>query len=52
MVLEDSRLRGILTDRDIVVRVVAGGLPADRTTVGEICSTLRDEFGTYDAQRA
>ena len=39
VVLEDSRLRGILTDRDIVVRVVAGGLPADRTTVGEICST-------------
>ena len=23
-----------------------------RVTVGEICSTLRDEFGTYDAQRA
>ena len=23
-----------------------------RCTVGEICNTLRDEFGTYDAQRA
>jgi methylmalonyl-CoA mutase, N-terminal domain len=22
-----------------------------RCTVGEICNTLRDEFGTYDAQR-
>ncbi len=21
-------------------------------TIGEICNTLRDEFGTYDAQRA
>jgi methylmalonyl-CoA mutase N-terminal domain/subunit len=43
------------------VRRVAGGsdnlLPALRTalgascTVGEICDVLRDEFGTYDAQR-
>ena len=23
-----------------------------RCTVGEICGVLRDEFGTYDAQRA
>jgi methylmalonyl-CoA mutase N-terminal domain/subunit len=23
-----------------------------RCTVGEICETLREEFGTYDAQRA
>jgi methylmalonyl-CoA mutase N-terminal domain/subunit len=23
-----------------------------RCTVGEICNVLRDEFGTYDAQRS
>jgi methylmalonyl-CoA mutase N-terminal domain/subunit len=23
-----------------------------RVTIGEICNALRDEFGTYDAQRA
>jgi methylmalonyl-CoA mutase N-terminal domain/subunit len=23
-----------------------------RCTIGEICDALRDEFGTYDAQRA
>ena len=22
-----------------------------RATIGEICNTFRDEFGTYDAQR-
>jgi len=23
-----------------------------RSTIGEICETLREEFGTYDAQRS
>jgi hypothetical protein len=23
-----------------------------RVTIGEICNALRDEYGTYDAQRA
>jgi signal-transduction protein with cAMP-binding, CBS, and nucleotidyltransferase domain len=31
-------LCGIVTDRDIVVRVVADGRSADATTVGDICS--------------
>ena len=35
---EDGTLCGIITDRDIVVRAVAAGLPLDRTRVGEICS--------------
>jgi len=35
---EDGSLCGIVTDRDIVVRAVAAGLPLDETTVGEICS--------------
>jgi len=37
-VVDDGRLVGILTDRDIVVRVVAEGRDAGQTTVGEIAS--------------
>jgi CBS domain-containing protein len=38
VVLEDGRLCGILTDRDIVVRALAEGRDPSRTTVGDICS--------------
>jgi CBS domain-containing protein len=38
VVLEDDRLYGILTDRDIVVRVLAEGGDPAAVTVGEICS--------------
>jgi CBS domain-containing protein len=38
VVLENGRIRGILTDRDIVVRALAEGMDPSRTTVGEICS--------------
>jgi CBS domain-containing protein len=34
-VLEGSRLVGVLSERDIMGRVVAAGLDLDRTTVGE-----------------
>lgn len=34
----DGTLRGIVTDRDIVVRADAVGKPLDRTQVGDICS--------------
>lgn len=34
----DGTLRGIVTDRDIVVRADADGKPLDRTQVGDICS--------------
>jgi CBS domain-containing protein len=38
-VVEDqARLVGIVTDRDVAVRVVAGGLDADSTKVGEVAS--------------
>jgi CBS domain-containing protein len=37
-VLEDGRLAGIVTDRDIVLRVVADGRDARAITVGEIAS--------------
>jgi CBS domain-containing protein len=38
-IVEDGRLIGILTDRDIVVRVVAEGRDPNATTVNEIAST-------------
>jgi CBS domain-containing protein len=38
-IVEDGRLVGIVTDRDIVVRVVAEGRDPNTTTVREIAST-------------
>jgi len=38
VVLENGQVRGILTDRDIVVRALAEGRDPARTTVGDICS--------------
>jgi CBS domain-containing protein len=38
-IVEDGRLVGIVTDRDIVVRVVAEGRGPNATTVREIAST-------------
>jgi CBS domain-containing protein len=38
-IVEDGRLVGLVTDRDIVVRVVAEGRDPNTTTVKEIAST-------------
>jgi CBS domain-containing protein len=38
IVLEDNRLFGILTDRDIVMRVIAERADPNTTMVGAICS--------------
>jgi CBS domain-containing protein len=38
VVVENNRLSGILTDRDIVVRVLAEGYDPAAITVGDICS--------------
>jgi CBS domain-containing protein len=38
VVEEGSRLVGIVTDRDVAVRVVAGGLDPDSTRVGQVAS--------------
>jgi CBS domain-containing protein len=38
IVLEDQRLLGILTDRDIVIRAVAQGRDPAKTSVRDICS--------------
>ena len=35
-VCKNERLVGVVTDRDIVLRCVAAGLPADETTVGRV----------------
>lgn len=38
LVIDGGRLRGLVTDRDIVVRVVAAGRDAATTAVADICS--------------
>ena len=39
LVLDDGRLCGMVTDRDIVVRVVAEGRDPNNTPLGAICSS-------------
>ena len=39
VVIEDTELRGLLTDRDIVVRAVAEGRDPGEVKVGDICSS-------------
>ena len=55
VVLDNGRLCGILTDRDIVVRALAAGCDPTRTSVGEICSrslvTLAPDDSTSQAVR-
>ncbi len=36
--VQDERLVGVLTDRDVVIRVIAEGRDPDAVTVGEIAS--------------
>jgi len=49
VVKSDDRLHGILTDRDIVVRVLAEGLDPDQTRVGDICSRVLTTVSPDDA---
>ena len=39
-ITSDDRIVGIVTDRDIVIRVVADGLNPERTSLGSIASTM------------
>lgn len=39
LVVEEGRLRGILTDRDIVIRAIAENMDPADTTVHAVCST-------------
>jgi CBS domain-containing protein len=38
LVVDGGRLKGLVTDRDIVVRAVAEGRDPGRTTLAEVCS--------------
>ena len=52
LVIDEGRLVGILTDRDIVVRVLAERLDPERTPVGVVCSrplTTRSPRDAVDA---
>jgi len=56
MIVDQGKLYGILTDRDIVTRVLAEGLPIDETSVESVCTTelqaLSDEATLEDAAEA
>ena len=49
IVLDDKRLVGILTDRDIVVRALAEGRDPESTPVGDICSRELTTLSPHDA---
>ncbi len=48
LVMDGERLRGILTERDMTVRVVAAGLDADATPVREIMTADPDTLAPDD----
>lgn len=53
IVMRDGQICGMVTDRDIVVRVVAEGRDEDQTKLGDICSrepvTIKRSAGVEDA---
>src|SRR2546423_14915249 len=55
VVVENERLIGVVTDRDIVVRAVAEGLDPDNTTLGAVVSkdlvTVRPDDTVLDVAR-
>jgi CBS domain-containing protein len=55
LVEEDGQLRGIVTDRDITVRVVAEGTAPDQITLGQVCTgelyTVSPDDGLDEAVR-
>jgi CBS domain-containing protein len=55
LVIDDDELRGLLTDRDIVVKVVAEGKDPDDVEVGDVASgdlqTLEPDASLDDALR-
>jgi CBS domain-containing protein len=46
---EDNRLKGVVTDRDIVVKVVADGIDPQRMTAGEIAQGKPVTIGADDS---
>jgi CBS domain-containing protein len=55
LVVDDGSIRGIVTDRDIVVRCVAEGADVREATVGDVCSgrltTVASDASIEDAAR-
>src|SRR6266480_4382385 len=55
VVVENERLIGVVTDRDVVVRAVAAGLAPDTTTLGAVVSkdlvTVRPDDTVLDVAR-
>ncbi len=49
LVVDGDELRGVVTDRDIVVRAVAEGRDAATTTLGDVCSAEVVCLGPTDA---
>jgi CBS domain-containing protein len=49
VVVEDDTVRGILTDRDIVVRAVAEERSPESVTAGEVCTSGVVEVGPDDS---
>jgi CBS domain-containing protein len=49
VVLENGQVRGILTDRDIVIRALAEGRNPAQTAVGDICSRELTTVSPHDA---
>lgn len=49
LVMDGDDLVGILTDRDIVIRVLAAGKNPKRTKVGDVCSKKLVTIGAMDA---
>lgn len=39
LIMDGDELRGVLTDRDLVVRVLATGMDPNTTLVGDVCSS-------------
>jgi CBS domain-containing protein len=56
VVVNAGRPIGMLTDRDVVVEVVAKGLDPDTVRVGDVMRkklvTIRDDLGIFDAAKA
>jgi CBS domain-containing protein len=48
LVVEDGRLRGVATDRDLVVRAMAEGKDPEHTAVRAVCSTELVSIGPDD----
>ena len=39
LIVDNGRVHGMVTDRDLVIRVLADGRSPDTTTAAEVCST-------------